>query len=312
MDRTQEYLEHIYKLLRDIKVPELSEEFAEDPLLAQIHGELKAIREIMIAFSSGDFSPTITARGVIPGCLKALQANLRHLIWQVKLVEKGDFSQEIKFMGEFSHAFNNMLRKLRIRLSELQEHEKNLKESEARFKFLANHDPLTGVYNRRSFIELAGVELSNAASLSVPCCLAMMDIDHFKLFNDTYGHLAGDEALRHAVKTIEVTLRKNDFMGRYGGEEFILFFYDTDEETGFRVVERLRKNLPEKPVFLKNGPVSIYASFGVVASSMEDPKDKDYVQTLISDADTALYAAKKAGRNRVILYKSSQTMSVAE
>jgi len=312
MDRTQEYLEHIRKLLRDVKVPELQDELAEDPLLVQIHDELRAIREIMLAFSSGDFSPVITTRGVIPGCLKALQANLRHLIWQVQLVEKGDFSQEIKFMGEFSHAFNNMLRKLRIRLFELQEHEKNLKESEARFKFLANHDPLTGVYNRRSFIELAGVELSNAASLSIPCCMAMMDIDHFKQFNDTYGHLAGDEALRHAVRTIEVTLRKNDFMGRYGGEEFILFFYDTDEETGFRVVERLRKNLPEKPVFLKSGPVSIYASFGVVASSMEDPKDKDYVQALISDADTALYAAKKAGRNRVILYKSSQTMSMVE
>jgi len=312
MDKTRESLEHVQKLLRDIKVPELKGELAEDPQLIQIHNELKSIREVMLAFSSGDFSPVITARGIIPGCMKALQANLRHLIWQVQLVEKGDLSQEVKFMGEFSQAFNGMLARLRVRLSEFQEHEKNLKESEARFKFLANHDPLTGVYNRRSFIELAGVELTQAVNLSVPCCLAMMDIDHFKEFNDTHGHLAGDEALRHAVRTIEVMLRKNDFMGRYGGDEFILFFCDTDEETGFKVVERLRKSLSVKPVLVNGVPVPVFASFGVVASSTENPKDIDYVQELISDADTALYAAKKAGRNRVILYKSNQTISYTE
>ena len=304
MDKSRESLEHIYKLLRDVKVPDLQGELADDPLLVQINDELKAIREIMLAFSSGDFSPAITTRGIIPGCLKALQANLRHLIWQVQLVEKGDFSQEIKFMGEFSQAFNNMLRKLRIRLSELQEHERNLKESEARFKFMANHDPLTGVYNRRSFIELAGVELSNAASLSIPCCLAMMDIDYFKDFNDAYGHLEGDKALRHVVKTINLGLRKNDFAGRYGGEEFIFFFHDANEETGFRVVERLRKLLAETPMLLDGKPVTIYASFGVVGNDLEKSKGKNSIQKLIKKADTALYAAKNAGRNKVIFYSS--------
>jgi len=138
-----------------------------------------------------------------------------------------------------------------------------------------------------------------------------MDIDHFKEFNDTYGHLAGDEALRHAVKTIEITLRKNDFMGRYGGEEFILFFYDTDDDTGYKVVERLRRSLPEKPVFLKNGPVSINASFGLVGSAMADSKSKDYVQELINAADTALYTAKNTGRNKVILYNYNHTLDFA-
>lgn len=98
-------------------------------------------------------------------------------------------------------------------------------------------------------------------------------------------------------------------MGRYGGEEFILFFYDTDEETGFRVVERLRKSLPEKPVPLKDGPVSIYASFGLVGSAMADPRGEGYVQELINAADTALYTAKKTGRNKVVLYNPNQTMN---
>nr|AGS53813.1 diguanylate cyclase (GGDEF domain) with PAS/PAC sensor [uncultured bacterium contig00054] len=219
------------------------------------------------------------------------------------MVEKGDFSQEVHFLGELSAAFNNMIYKLRKSLTELQEKERHLTESEARFKFLASRDSLTGIYNRRSFTELAEVSLTNALGMASRCCLAMMDIDHFKKFNDTYGHHVGDEALRHVVKVIESGLRKNDFMGRYGGEEFTLFFFDTDEKTGFSVVERLRQKLADKPLALENGePVSIYASFGVVESSMEDPQDEEYVQKLINDADAALYAAKRTGRNRVIVY----------
>jgi diguanylate cyclase (GGDEF)-like protein len=319
MDRTEEYLEHIHKLLRDNRPPELTPDLAEDPLFAQIHDDIKTIREVLFAFSSGDFSPSITIRGIIPGCLKSLQAHLRHLIWQVQMVEKGDFSQEVRFMGEFSSAFNSMVRRLSLSLSKLQEKEESLmatnnklrrevehmeilKESEARFKFLASHDPLTGVLNRRSFIEMAGVELANATDLCIPCCLAMMDIDHFKDFNDTYGHLAGDEALRHVVKTMEAGLRKNDFIGRYGGEEFIIFFYGADEKTGMKVLERLRMNLEESAVTIDNNEVTVFASFGFVGSSREDPAERGYVQKIINDADTALYIAKTAGRNRVVLY----------
>jgi diguanylate cyclase (GGDEF)-like protein len=302
MENEKKYLEHIRAMLHDKNVPEPPEELAEEPLFAQIYEELKATREITLGFSAGDFSSPIIARGFIPGCLKTLQANLRHLIWQVQMVEKGDFSQRVRFMGEFSTAFNSMVNKLRWSLSELQEKEKNLEESEAHFRFLANHDPLTGVYNRRSFLELAEANLSDAASKSIPCCLAMMDIDHFKNFNDTYGHLAGDEALRHAVKITEACLRKDDFMGRYGGEEFIIFFYNTDEESGLSVVKRLRKNLAENPVLLETGWASIHASFGVASSLTENPNNKDYMQKLINNADVALYAAKKAGRNRAMLF----------
>jgi len=284
------YLNHILKLLKDNHVPELPNEYAENPLIVQIHNELKAIRLILLAFSSGDFSPDITVRGIIPGCLKSLQ-----------------------------NAFNSMVRRLDLSLSMLREKEETLadindklhkevehmevlKESESHFKFLASHDTLTGILNRRAFIEMAEVQITNAAYLNIPCCLAMMDIDHFKNLNDTYGHLAGDEALRHTVKTIESKLRKNDFMGRYGGEEFILFFYNTDEETGLTVLERLRNSLAESPVPLVKGPVEIHASFGLATVAVEKSAGKGYVQKLIHDADTALYAAKLAGRNRVVLF----------
>jgi diguanylate cyclase (GGDEF)-like protein len=319
MDKTKAYLEHIQKLLHDNKIPELEGKLANDPLLREIHDHLTAIRNIARNFSEGDLSSDITTRGIIPGCLKALQAHLRHLIWQVQMVEKGDFNQEVCFMGEFSDAFNSMTRRFRLSLTKLQKNEESLidinnnlrkevermdalRESEAKFKFLASHDPLTGILNRRSFIEMLEAQLDTAAKRNTLCCISMMDIDHFKNFNDTYGHIAGDEALRHVARTVEESLRKNDFVGRYGGEEFILFFYDADEETGMNVLERLRKKMCERPVFVESKPVIIQASFGLVDCSKETSAKKDYLQRLIHDADTALYAAKTAGRNRVILY----------
>jgi diguanylate cyclase (GGDEF)-like protein len=319
MDKAKAYLEHIQKLLRDSKMPELEGEIADDPLFRQIHDDLATIRSIALSYSQGDFSPDITARGIIPGCFKALQAHMRHLIWQVQMVEKGDFNQEVRFMGDFSDAFNSMMRRFQLGLTKLQKNEESLidinnslrkevehmdalKESEARFKFLASHDSLTGMLNRRSFIEKAELMLADAVQRDVMCCMAMMDIDHFKEFNDTYGHPAGDEALRHVAKTIEEGLRKNDFVGRYGGEEFMLFFFDANEETGMNVLERLRKNLCETPVLLESGPVTVKASFGLVGYTRENVGEKKNIQHLIEEADTALYAAKMAGRNRVVLF----------
>jgi len=316
-----EYLNHINKILHDNDVPKLPEEYADNPLLVQIHEELKEIRETLTAFSFGDFSKEINAQGIMPRCLKTLQVNIRHFIRQVQMMEKGDFSHEVRFTGEFSDTFNSMIRRFRLSLSKLRkkrdtltvmntklrkevEHMEHLKESEAHFKFLASHDPLTGILNRRSFIEMAGSELANAAEYGVPCCLAMMDIDYFKDFNDTYGHPAGDEALCHAVKTVGALLRKNDFMGRYGGEEFIFFFYGADEKIGLKVLERLRTSLSDTPVPLEKGPVEIHASFGftINTNNKEKTTEKKHIEKLIEDADTALYAAKQLGRNRVVLF----------
>jgi diguanylate cyclase (GGDEF)-like protein len=317
------YLEHIQKLLQDNKAPEIEGELADDPLFMQIHDELMAIREMTRSFSDGDFTPEITARGFISGCLKSLQSNLLHLVWQVKMVEKGDFSQKVSFMGEFSGAFNSMVRRLHLSLTKLQKNEESLidinnklhreveqiellKESEAKFKYLASRDPLTSILNRRSFIDMVEIALDNAANQRVPCCVVMMDIDHFKIFNDTYGHPAGDEALCHTARLIEESLRKNDLIGRYGGEEFIFFFYNADEKTGMKVLERIRKKLIKTPVQLKDGPVTIKASFGLTGAFKEDSKEKKELKKIIDEADTALYAAKTAGRNRSVLFNPKQ------
>jgi diguanylate cyclase (GGDEF)-like protein len=323
-DTTKQALEHIYKLLRDNKVPELSKELESIPGLKDIHNDLKSIREIVYSFSVGDILRTIDTRGIIPGCLKSLQSLLRHLIWQVGLVEKGDFSQRLEHLGEFADAFNRMIAQLDFTLKELKQKEETLRnlaenlrgevdkhnsavealrKSESQFKYLASHDPLTGAMNRRSFMERAALELKNAVVLKTPCGISMMDIDFFKNFNDTYGHLAGDEALRHVVRVIGSLLRKNDFLGRYGGEEFVFLFSNADEATGIHIAERVREAIQNNPINLENGPVTITASFGVAMAEYNENQGDNYIETLISNADSALYQAKHEGRNKVVCYR---------
>jgi diguanylate cyclase (GGDEF)-like protein len=320
-------LTHVKQLLKDNIVPEMEGALAEIPILAEIHTDLKAIREVLYAFSTGDLSPDIRVRGIIPGCLKSLQAHLRHMVWQVQMVEQGDFTQRIQFMGEFSTAFNNMVRKFDITLNMLRKKEETLtaltnnlrnevdmrnsavealRESETRFKFLASHDPLTGALNRRSFIERAMAELKITSDRRLPCCLVILDVDHFKRFNDTHGHLAGDEALRHTVTIVSSGLRKNDFMGRYGGEEFIFFFVNADKDTGITIAERIREAMQLNPVKLESGEIALTASFGVACTTETEaanPEEESYVQSLINQADIAMYQAKRLGRNRVVCFE---------
>jgi diguanylate cyclase (GGDEF)-like protein len=349
MAEISDVLDHIRRLLKDNTVPVLEGELAELPALQEIHRDLKTIREILYSFAAGDLSPEISIRGIIPGCLKTLQAHLRHMIWQVQMVEQGDFTQQIQFMGEFSTAFNSMVNQMDITLKELKAKELDLRaladslrkeinlrntavealqESESRFKYLASHDPLTGALNRRSFIERAEFELRTARTLGISSGIVMMDIDHFKVFNDTYGHQAGDDALRHVVTIISSMLRKNDFLGRYGGEEFMFFFSRADKKTGIAIAERVREAIASTPVKIPAGLISISASFGVVLTEDTDiPAEEtaagagtgDPAKTsgkggagtglfehLLRCADLALYRAKEGGRNRVVCFEKEE------
>jgi diguanylate cyclase (GGDEF)-like protein len=322
----QEYLglDHIEKLLHDEDFPRLEGDLAKIPQLRNIHKELKAIREFLSAFSLGDLSRSITVRGIIPGYLKTLQSHLRRMLRQIRMVEQGDFSQQIQFMGEFFVAFNDKISQLDSTFKELKAKEaaltaladslqkevnsrnsavEALRESESQLKYLASHDPLTGALNRRSFMDRAVIELAGAMNHNLSCGIVMMDIDLFKHFNDTYGHQAGDDALRHIVTLISSILRKNDFLGRYGGEEFILFFSRVDRTACIAVAERVRAAIVQRPVPLKSGPVSISASFGVAMfQDDEDPAERYDLETGIHHADIALYQAKKGGRNKVVCF----------
>ncbi|RTL50419.1 MAG: GGDEF domain-containing protein [Rhodocyclaceae bacterium] len=165
--------------------------------------------------------------------------------------------------------------------------------------WLAARDSLTGVYNRRTFIELAEAELARSARYKLPVALLLIDLDHFKQINDTHGHQAGDLVLKQFPEVAERCMRSHDFLGRYGGEEFCVLAPDTDAEGAATLAERLRQGLAEHTLQLPDGrSVHVSASIGVACRRGDGNTSLD---ELLSAADSALYRAKDGGRNRVVV-----------
>jgi diguanylate cyclase (GGDEF)-like protein len=162
---------------------------------------------------------------------------------------------------------------------------------------LAVRDGLTGLYNRRAFSELLGAAIANedrrpSGSLG----LVILDLDHFKKLNDTYGHPAGDAALRSLARLLDQHLRKGDQAARYGGEEFVVILPGSDAERSFGAAERLRAALEKHRFVFEGARIPLSASLGVAVW----PADGRDPEPLLAAADRALYAAKQAGRNRVV------------
>jgi len=172
------------------------------------------------------------------------------------------------------------------------EREKSLYES------LALTDPLTGLYNRRMFLELARKELSKAQRYGEPFSVVIFDIDHFKKINDTYGHDVGDLALKHVAQLLKSNVRAADVVARWGGEEFVLLLPKTGPEEAYRVAEKLRKLVERSWLELPGGGRLKMTVSGGVSSYREGVT----LDELFKEADEALYRAKRMGRNRVELY----------
>jgi len=158
-------------------------------------------------------------------------------------------------------------------------------------------DPLTKIYNRKSFDE-GMLKAFEDAELGTPFCLMLLDIDHFKRFNDTWGHQTGDQVLRLVAMTLKSNIKGKDIAARYGGEEFAAILPETDLEGAVIVADNIRKAVQAKELLKRSTNEKlgrITASFGV---AMYKPGDTP--STLIERADRCLYAAKHAGRNRVL------------
>jgi diguanylate cyclase (GGDEF)-like protein len=160
---------------------------------------------------------------------------------------------------------------------------------------LALTDPLTGLQNRRSLFELGRIEFARAERMGRPFCCMMLDLDHFKQVNDTYGHPAGDLVLQEFARRAVKSVREIDLVGRYGGEELIILLPETDKERAMMVAERLRTSIAANPIQTPNGDVNITVSIGVAAMDQNTMQ----LETLIARADQAVYIAKHKGRNYV-------------
>ncbi len=172
------------------------------------------------------------------------------------------------------------------------------KNRENMLKNQATRDPLTSLYNRRYFEEEVFKRILDAKSLGEPYSVLMLDVDHFKRVNDTFGHKTGDKVLIELAATAERALRECDIVARYGGEEFVIFLGNTNSDEGLKVAERLRETIGEVVVYADDGQeVRFTISVGLSSSDISENIDM-----LIKTADEALYRAKNGGRNRVEVF----------
>jgi diguanylate cyclase (GGDEF)-like protein len=193
--------------------------------------------------------------------------------------------------------YEQMTQQLQQLLAEKEELTRQLQNANAKLKRLASTDPLTGVANRRRFSEALEETLAVSKRNGAPISLIMLDIDHFKKVNDTYGHATGDKVLKAVCERMEANVRPQDVVGRLGGEEFAVLLPDTPPDIGQIVAERLRRSLEISPVHTDQGAIRFTASFGgiSVAQGAKIPDADEFLNI----ADKCLYASKEGGRNRV-------------
>jgi two-component system cell cycle response regulator len=180
-----------------------------------------------------------------------------------------------------------------IRILDLQH---QLLEAREALRDQATHDGLTGLLNRSAILEKLDAELSRGSRESQPLSLLMVDLDRFKLINDTYGHIAGDSVLREAAHRMKSVMRRYDAVGRYGGEEFLIVLAGCGGEDAIFQAQRICDAISSEPFEAAGTRLPVTCSIGV--SSRHRPCSADAWQ-LVHEADEALYTAKSSGRNRV-------------
>lgn len=180
-----------------------------------------------------------------------------------------------------------------LRILNLEDH---LVEAREQMRFQATHDALTALWNRGMIIDLLGRELARSLREHFSTAILMCDLDHFKSVNDTYGHLVGDDVLRETAKRLLASVRSYDFVGRYGGEEFLVVLNNCSPSHALARAEEIRKAIAQRPVPSSRGPVPVTMSLGLL---LNQEWGRRPVEELLHEADAALYAAKAAGRNCV-------------
>lgn len=174
-------------------------------------------------------------------------------------------------------------------------------------RFKATYDPLTGLFNRGVILDLLARELSRTHRVHGCTAVLMGDVDHFKSINDSRGHLVGDEVLREIARRILAAVRSYDFVGRYGGEEFLIVLNNCDTSSSLPRAEEIRQAIAMVPVQTVQGPIPVTMSLGVLSSSDWGLRPVDEILRAV---DAALYTAKAAGRNCVKSAKPHVTSSV--
>ncbi len=197
---------------------------------------------------------------------------------------------------ELNQGYESLVRRLEELLEQKESLAKQLASANEELARAATLDPLTGLWNRRAFEQALRRDLARAARTKDAVSLVMLDVDHFKRLNDTYGHPIGDQVLIEVGRALRTSIRGGDFPTRVGGEEFIVILTNATAEQARLVAERIQHALERVVVSTPKGEVRVTASFGVAAAHADST-----VEELVARVDGALYAAKQGGRNTVRL-----------
>lgn len=180
--------------------------------------------------------------------------------------------------------------------------EARLQEARDEMAYLAKHDGLTELLNRRAIYEMARGELERSRREGAPLSVIMLDLDHFKKINDNFGHPTGDQTLRAVAVAMQASLRQQDGPSRWGGEEFLILLPNTTLKTAAMLAEAIRRAIDDIRLQAGERSVRVQASLGVACLAPESSNSLDEV---LSQADQALYQAKRSGRNRVCVYSDA-------
>jgi diguanylate cyclase (GGDEF)-like protein len=223
--------------------------------------------------------------GLVSSCIYFAWMTHRYILGQIENRYLNiDYTKELEALNKRIEETNFNLVMRNQELLDLQ----------SKFKELAMHDELTGLYTRRYIIQRIKSMLPGAKRHHLSCCIVVMDVDYFKKVNDTYGHAAGDDVLRTVAFVVKNELRQDDIVARYGGEEFLILLPMTDIHAAQYLVERLRQLIESQKFMFESELISITASFGLTAMAPHDNAEQ-----MIDRADKALFMAKNAGRNRI-------------
>ena len=174
-----------------------------------------------------------------------------------------------------------------------------LEQLNTELKDLSYRDPMTHAYNRRYFYEHSSKMLSLATRDKYEICIIILDIDKFKNVNDVYGHSVGDEVIIELSNLLKEHVRNSDIVARFGGEEFVIFLYNTNLENAGIIAEKIRLDIEKIDINLENNEIlNFTASFGI--AKYDENLDKDNIESTITRSDKCLYVAKETGRNRVV------------
>jgi len=242
--------------------------------------------------------PTMDGVEICRRLREIVSSNPPYVILLTARDEKGDIVQGLEAGANdyVAKPYDSRELQARIRVGQrMLEMQANLLEARDALEHQAMHDFLTGVFNRRAIRDRLKQEMARAGREKENLSIGMLDIDHFKNINDTYGHQAGDEALIAFTRRIQDGLREYDCLGRYGGEEFLVIAPRSCGSPGESLYERLRARIAGAAIATNAGSISLTVSIGVAPGT-----GHSNVDALLAAADAALYQAKAEGRNRVV------------